>query len=114
MADIDIFGDEPVKETPEPMVTDEPVKEITEPMVMIEPESVEQQPVMQEAIELTEPTEEKVVVPEDGGTIDDDGESVGEEAALETVEKEADSKKTEVVPYVSHTNTVQVLLLVQE
>ena len=107
MADIDIFGDAPVKETPEePMVITEPVKEITEEQMVT---TEQQQPIMQEAIESTE---EKSVVPEDGGTIDDDEDE--DQAALENVEKEEkDKKKSEVGPYVSHTNTVQVVTLAQ-
>ena len=100
MADIDIFGEEPVKETPEPVNT-------TEPMVTSQTD-IEEQPETKEEIKsnnetIVVPDEEKKQVIVDGGTIDDDVDA----SVSETVNK-VEQKKAEVIPYVSDTDTVQV------
>ena len=110
MADIDIFGDEPVVSMEEKEPEDkEELKDQEETMTEDQNEQPEGQPV--EAIVIPD---EKV---QDGGVIDDDVEAKTEpetavavaETAVQPVEP---AKPAEIEPYISETDTVQVFICV--
>ena len=110
MADIDIFGDEPVVSMEEKEPEDkEELKNQEEAMTEDQNEQPEGQPV--EAIVIPD---EKV---QDGGVIDDDVEAKTEpetavavaETAVQPVEP---AKPAEIEPYISETDTVQVFICV--
>ena len=111
MADIDIFGDEPVvsMEEKEPEDKEELKADQEEAMTEDQNEQPEGQP------------EEAIVIPDekvqDGGVIDDDVEAKTEpetavavaETAVQPVEP---VKPAEIEPYISETDTVQVFICV--
>lgn len=109
MADIDIFGDEPVVSMEEKEPEDkEELKDQEETMTEDQNEQPEGQPV--EAIVIPD---EKV---QDGGVIDDEEvktESETSVAVAETaVQPVEPSKPAEIEPYISETDTVQVFICV--
>ena len=107
MADIDIFGDEPV------VSMEEKEPEDKEELKGDQEEQLEGQSEGQ--------TEEAIVIPDekvqDGGVIDDDVEAKTEpetavavaETAVQPVEP---AKPAEIEPYISETDTVQVFICV--
>ena len=108
MADIDIFGDEPVvsMEEKEPEDKEELKADQEEAMTEDQNEQPEGQP------------EEAIVIPDekvqDGGVIDDEeAKTESEVAVTETaVQPVEPAKPAEIEPYISETDTVQVFICV--
>ena len=108
MADIDIFGDEPVvsMEEKEPEDKEELKADQEEAMTEDQNEQSEGQP------------EEAIVIPDekvqDGGVIDDEeAKTESEVAVTETaVQPVEPAKPAEIEPYISETDTVQVFICV--
>lgn len=111
MADIDIFGDEPVvsMEEKEPEDKEELKENQEEPMTE---DQNEDQPEGQ--------PEEAIVIPDekvqDGGIIDDEEAKTESETALAVAETAVQpvepAKPAEIEPYISETDTVQVFICV--
>ena len=105
MADIDIFGDEPVV----PMEEKEPEdkEELKEDQEEAKNEAQNEEGQPEEAIVIPD---EKV---QDGGVIDDEETKVETEVAVaETAVQPAEPPKpAEIEPYISSTDTVQVLFI---
>jgi len=109
MADIDIFGDEPVVSMEEKEPEDkEELKDQEEAMTEDQNEQPEGQP------------EEAIVIPDekvqDGGVIDDEEAKTESETSVAVAETAVQpvepAKPAEIEPYISETDTVQVFICV--